>query len=115
MFGNNFVSKKLTSIIKRRLFTILKKYKTPFYLYSLDIIRYKYVKMKQYFPSFNIFYSIKANPNLSICKALLSLGASAEVCSLGELKTALKVGFNPRNIIFVGPGKTEEEIFIAAF
>ncbi|HEC91847.1 MAG TPA: diaminopimelate decarboxylase, partial [Candidatus Atribacteria bacterium] len=55
----------------------------------------------------------KANPNLAICKILFSLGAGAEVSSLGELKTALKVGFEPNNILFVGPGKTEEEILYA--
>jgi diaminopimelate decarboxylase len=89
---------------------IVKRYKAPFYLYSGELIENKYFEVKKSFPDFDIFYSFKANPNPKICKLLYDLGAGAEVSSLNELKLALKIGFDRRNIIFVGPGKSEEEI-----
>ncbi|MFH1311787.1 MAG: hypothetical protein ABIJ00_01035 [Candidatus Eisenbacteria bacterium] len=90
--------------------TILGEHPTPFYVYSASAIRDRYKKLSEYFPGFDIFYSFKANPNLSLCRDLLALGANADVSSMGELKAALKVGFTARNIAFVGPGKTEREI-----
>lgn len=89
---------------------ITKRHKTPFYLYSGKLIENKYLEVKEKFPDFDIFYSFKANPNLRICKLLCDLGAGAEVSSINELKLALKIGFDRDNIIFVGPGKSDEEI-----
>jgi diaminopimelate decarboxylase len=89
---------------------IVSSFGTPCYLYSARVIDDKYEKITSRFPGFEIFYSFKANPSLAICRRLLSLGASADISSLGELETALAAGFEPRNIAFVGPGKTEQEI-----
>jgi len=76
---------------------ILKRHNTPFYLYSRNMMRVKFEKLRQMLPSFDIFYSFKANPNLTICKTMLGLGAGADVSSLGELKAALRAGFEPLN------------------
>lgn len=92
---------------------ILAGYDTPFYLYSASVIRDRYQRLADHFPGFDIFYSFKANPGLAICKTLLSLGACADVSSMGELQAAQGVGFKPENIAFVGPGKTEKEIRFA--
>ncbi|MGB7062713.1 MAG: diaminopimelate decarboxylase [Candidatus Zixiibacteriota bacterium] len=107
--GHFFASKRF-SMNGVNIDRVLEKYATPFYLYSAELIRKKYRQLERWFPGFSVFYSLKANPNLAICKVLLSLGARAEVSSLGELKTALEAGFKPGNIIFVGPGKTKGEI-----
>jgi len=83
---------------------------TPCYLYAASLIDEKYKKIISSFPGFEIFYSFKANPNVAIAGRLRSLGACADISSLGELEAALKAGFEPRDIAFVGPGKTEQEI-----
>lgn len=57
-----------------------------------------------------VFFSLKSNPNVSVVSLLAAHGARAEVSSLGELHTALAAGVTPENIIFLGPGKSEEEI-----
>lgn len=57
-----------------------------------------------------IHYSIKANPTLAILHLVKQLGLSCEVSSEMELSSALFAGFNAKDIIFVGPGKTEKEI-----
>jgi len=93
-----------------RLPDILAKFPTPCYIYSASVIKENYQRIRDHFPAYEVFSSFKANPNLAISKTLLGLGASADVSSLGELKAALKVGYKPENILFVGPGKSDEEI-----
>jgi diaminopimelate decarboxylase len=83
---------------------------TPCYLYAAGLIRERYSRITAAFPKFDIFYSFKANPNTAIAAMLRSLGSCADVSSLGELEAALQAGFRTREIAFVGPGKTEEEI-----
>lgn len=58
----------------------------------------------------DIFYSLKANPNISVCALLNSFGTGAEVSSYAELATALRAGVHPGDIIFLGPGKDEREL-----
>ncbi len=88
-------------------------HETPFYLYSAGMIREKHRKFTSHFPGFDVFYSFKANPGLAICNTLRLLGACADVSSLGEIQAALKVGFKPENIAFVGPGKTARDLEFA--
>ncbi len=86
---------------------------TPLYAYSADLIDSAYASVKRCFPGFDIAYSLKANPALAICSRLRSLGAGADVSSMGELQTALRAGFDARDIFFVGPAKSEAEISLA--
>jgi len=88
-------------------------HQTPFYLYSAGRIREKHAKFTGQFPGFDVFYSFKANPGLAICNTLRSLGTCADVSSLGEIQAALRVGFKPGDIAFVGPGKAEADLEFA--
>ncbi len=92
---------------------VIRLHPTSFYIYSAKKIRENFAKLKSSLEGFEIFYSFKANPNLTICKLLLDLGAGADVSSGGELEAAFRVGFKPRDIAFVGPGKTEQELKLA--
>jgi len=83
---------------------------TPCYLYAASVIDEKYKRITSGFPGFDIFYSFKANPNVAIARRLRSLGACADISSMGELEAAIEAGFEPGDIAFVGPGKTEREI-----
>jgi len=56
----------------------------------------------------SIFYSAKANSNLTLLKAIADLGGGCDVVSLGEYKTARKAGI--KKIIFSGAGKQAHEI-----
>lgn len=58
-------------------------------------------------------YSVKANSNLSILKALRELGAGFDVVSVGEMKRALLIGANPASIVFAGVGKRDDELIAA--
>ncbi len=55
-------------------------------------------------------YASKANSNMAILKVVLESGIDIEVNSGGELFKALRVGFHPRQIIFNGTSKADDEL-----
>jgi diaminopimelate decarboxylase len=84
---------------------------TPLYVYDGDLLASTLTGLRERLhPGLEIFYSLKANPNISVVATLLRAGARAEVCSLVELQAALRAGAGPQDIIFLGPGKSEEEL-----
>lgn len=88
-----------------------KEFGTPFYLYDKKIMESSYEILRDAFPkAVEIFYSIKANPNIAICDAFRSMGTNVEVCSYYEIEAAMLAGFKPENMIFVGPAKSNHEI-----
>lgn len=94
--------------------TVVDKVGTPLYVYDADTISNKYNYLRANLPKeIDIFYAMKANPNISIVKHLVSLGTGVEVASEGELYACHKVGVNPKNIVFGGPSKTDEDISTA--
>ena len=107
--GNNLFVEKLS--IKN----ILKKNKTPFYIYSESQIAFNFLKFANTFKKTEplICFAAKSNSNLNILRVLGKLGAGADVVSGGELLKALKAGIRPNKIVFSGVGKTEEELKIA--
>ncbi len=107
--GNNLFVEKLS--IKN----ILKKNKTPFYIYSESQIAFNFLKFANTFRKTDplICFAAKSNSNLNILRILGKLGAGADVVSGGELLKALKAGIRPNKIVFSGVGKTEEELKIA--
>ena len=94
---------------------IIKKNKTPFYLYSEQQVKRNYLDFKKNFKRVDplICFATKANTNLTIMSLLGRLGAGADVVSGGELLKALKAGIKPNKIVFSGVGKTEEELKLA--
>ena len=107
--GNNLFVEKLS--VKN----ILKKNKTPFYIYSESQIAFNFLKFANTFKKTDplICFAAKSNSNLNILRVLGKLGAGADVVSGGELLKALKAGIRPNKIVFSGVGKTEEELKIA--
>ena len=92
-----------------------KKFKTPYYCYSLTQIKLNLDNFKN---SFNktkplICFSVKSNSNTKILNELKKKGCGADVVSMGELSLALKSGIKPAKIVFSGVGKTEEELLFA--
>jgi diaminopimelate decarboxylase len=107
--GNKLFLEKLS------LANILKKNRTPFYLYSENQIIHNYLKFTKTFKAANpiVCFAAKSNSNVSILKILGKLGAGADVVSGGELLKALKAGIKSNKIVFSGVGKTEDELKIA--
>jgi len=107
--GRNLFIEKLS------INNVVKKNKTPFYLYSENQIINNYLKFTKKFKETNpiVCFAAKSNSNIAILKILGKLGAGADVVSVGELLKALKAGIKANRIVFSGVGKTEEELKIA--
>lgn len=87
------------------------RFGTPLYVYDADLLSETYLRVRRLLhPGIGIFYSAKANPNISVCAMFRSLGAGIEVSSQAELATALRAGADPGRVIFLGPGKSAEEL-----
>src|SRR3712207_1071849 len=58
-----------------------------------------------------VTYSVKANPNLAVCQLIAREQLTgAEVASSGELVVARAAGFEPEDIVFAGPAKTDDTL-----
>ncbi len=90
--------------------TIAGEHGTPLYIYDGDMVRERYDALKAALPSFEVFYSMKANPSLALIGLIQTLGAGSEIASAGELFLAKEVGYDPLDIVFAGPGKTDREL-----
>lgn len=90
---------------------------SAFYLLNVHQLRENFEKIVKAFSSryenFIIGYSYKTNYLPYLCKELSKLGAYAEVVSRLEYDLALKIGENPKRIIFNGPLKSRDDIQIA--
>ena len=104
----------MKAVHKNILIDVADHFGTPTFLYDGAVIEEKYLTLqKKLVPYCDVFYSMKANPTLAICEKLSALGAHCEVSSRHEMIVALTAGFLPHQIIFVGPGKKEDEIEFA--
>lgn len=91
--------------------TLAEEFGTPLFVYDGGVLADQFQNLRtRLHPKMEIFFSLKANPNIAVCSLLGSLGARAEVSSLAELMTARKAGVLAGNIVFPGPGKSSEEL-----
>lgn len=88
---------------------------TPFYVYSARTLRRHYRVFDEAFAGTDhlVCYAMKALSNLSILKLFASMGSGFDIVSVGELMRCLRVGADPKKIVFSGVGKTDEEIAAA--
>ncbi|WP_293577451.1 acyl-CoA dehydrogenase family protein [Phaeobacter sp.] len=92
------------------LYDLAERVGTPFYVYDAALVRARYRALTGALPETQFFYSLKANPNLSLVGLLVAEGAGAEVSSRLELETAVAAGTPVERILMVGPGKAEEDL-----
>jgi diaminopimelate decarboxylase len=95
-----------------RVEALAQEFGTPLYVYSYNTLIDHLTKLQRAFRPVKplICYSVKANSNLAILKALVEKGAGLDIVSGGELYRALKAGCSPRKIVYASVGKTEKEI-----
>jgi len=109
------VSKNNLYVEKISALTLAKKYKTPFYCYSLSQLKSNFYNFNNAFKKVKplVCFSVKSNANKTLLKELRKIGSGADVVSGGELLKAVNAGINAKKIVFSGVGKTEEEIKLA--
>lgn len=95
-----------------KVLDLARKFGTPLYVYSYHTLIDHFMKLKNAFQEINplICYSVKANSNLAILKALVDKGAGLDIVSGGELLRAVKIGCPPEKIVYASVGKTDKEI-----
>lgn len=85
-----------------------------FYLLDSNQFKINFQELKKSFSSiyhnFNIAYSYKTNYTPKLCKIINDLGGYAEVVSEMEMELALRIGVEPKNIIWNGPVKSPKEL-----
>ncbi|MGZ3694902.1 MAG: diaminopimelate decarboxylase [Bdellovibrionota bacterium] len=85
----------------------------PFYLYDLDGMRTRVRKLKSVYPGIQPHYAMKANGAPRVLRTFLDEKIGIDTVSGGEIKIALKAGFQGKDIIFSGVGKSRAEIELA--
>lgn len=78
-----------------------------------SVLENQYRRFRAAFPNVIPYYAIKANPNPSIIKEFVRLGAGFDVASAAEMKEVLSLGALPSKIIFANTIKTPEDIVFA--
>jgi diaminopimelate decarboxylase len=90
------------------------RYGTPLYVYDLDRVAAARQDLLDALPEpFSLFSAVKANPHPEVLRVLASGDGRvcrAEISSVGELAAALEAGFDPAEMLYTGPGKTDGEL-----
>ncbi|MCW5197549.1 diaminopimelate decarboxylase [Buchnera aphidicola] len=95
----NILIKKKNNIDSKKILKIIKKYKTPVWIYNKKIIKKKILELKK----FDIVrFAQKACSNIHILKIMKKNGVKVDAVSLGEIERALYAGFkgNSQDIIY---------------
>ena len=91
---------------------IAREVDTPAYVYSLATLKRHFKVFDQAFAKVRhiVCFSVKANSNLALLSAFAKEGSGFDIVSGGELYRVLKVGADPKKIVFSGVGKKKQEI-----
>lgn len=93
----------------------VKSFGSPHYFFDQPDLRLRLEKFREvfsfHFKQHRIFYAMKSNPYSGICKQVVEAGMGLDVSSGQELAQALRLGCT--DIVFSGPGKTDEELELA--
>src|SRR5438045_3850002 len=76
---------------------------TPLFVYHRGVLNHKVDLLRTLLPKFELYYSVKANPNLAILRHFVLRGCGLEIASAGEFMQALAAGCRPESIIMAGP------------
>ncbi|MBB6502933.1 diaminopimelate decarboxylase [Pedobacter cryoconitis] len=85
---------------------------TPFYYYDLSLLQRSLSACadaaKVY--DFHVHYAMKANFNDTLLKKIKEAGLGADCVSGNEVKKAIEIGFDRKQVVFAGVGKSDREI-----
>jgi diaminopimelate decarboxylase len=108
----------VAAFIKRRdlYLQALERHRSPIYLQESSVLKSRARQFKQAFqqrlPSAAFYFAVKSNNHPNVAGVLLEEGFGLDVSSGQELEMVLEL--DARQIIFSGPGKTDQELRLAA-
>ena len=95
--------------------SVLSKHSVPLYVLETAILKERAQQFRgafqRHFDDIACYFAMKSNNHPDVSKILLKEGFGLDVSSGLELKAALSIG--ARDIVFSGPGKTNEELSLA--
>jgi diaminopimelate decarboxylase len=85
-----------------RWIELAEEYGTPLYVYDKKKIEERYGKLTSAFEGKDVrfFYACKALGNINILNIIKNIGCGLDTVSINEVLLGLKVGFEPKNIIY---------------
>jgi len=86
------------------------RFGTPLLAVSRSQLQKSYREMKTALPNVELFYAVKANPDVTVLRTLFREGASVDVCSYREMQSALRSGFSAGQMIHTHPCKTDDNL-----
>jgi diaminopimelate decarboxylase len=90
---------------------LAQRYGTPYYLFDGDAVCRRIEDVRNALESnVEVYYAVKANPNLALLRTVAAVADGADISSGGELEQALRAGFDAADMSFAGPAKTDDEL-----
>jgi ornithine decarboxylase len=86
---------------------------TPCLVIDLDIVRDRYLAIRQAMPAARICYAVKANPAPEVIRLLAALGADFDVASPAEITLCLDNGAAPESLSYGNTIKKARDIAFA--
>ena len=99
-------------MLSRKVAEQLRNYRTPFYLYDIDLLRQTLQSAVSVAERYHyvIHYAIKANFDPRILQVIREYGLGIDCASGNEVRCAIEAGFDPKSIVYAGVGKRDHEI-----
>jgi diaminopimelate decarboxylase len=86
---------------------------TPMYLFDEDDFRARCAEFRSAFHDFDVYYAGKAFLTKAVGRICAETGLGLDVCTLGELRTAMAAGFPGERMVMHGNNKSAEELSTA--
>src|SRR5580704_2894302 len=95
--------------------SLARKFGTPLYVYSQKTLTEHFRKLDAAMSPVEhlICFAVKSNGNLSVLRTLANHSGGFDIVSSGELRRVIAAGGDPRQCVFAGVAKTEDEIEFA--
>ncbi len=96
---------------------LAERFGTPLYVTDEARLRENYRNIYQAFSKYmetEVHYACKANTSLALLNILRAEGSGIDAVSIGEIRTCLKAGFDPRKIMYTGVNVSTAELTAVA-
>ncbi|MCS7299132.1 MAG: type III PLP-dependent enzyme [Spirochaetia bacterium] len=103
-------SEKVFTKVRRLVPRLIEEHKTPFLLMDSYTIKRKYYELVKFFPSFKVYYAVKANDASEVLEVLAGVGSNFEVSSVSEVVKLIELGVGGNRMITSNPVKPPEFI-----
>jgi diaminopimelate decarboxylase len=105
----------MKKMFDERIVSSFENKETPFYYYDLKLLNQTLsdCKLASDEHNFHVHFALKSNFNDRVLSAVKAKGFGADCVSGGEVKKAIEIGFDKKQIVFAGVGKSDAEINFA--